>query len=204
MRHLALALAGLLWSAPVAAVVPVYGTDGGVKGQENPLTYRFFAQKTGPIEAFFAGSEAGYTSLLGLWVNGTPTGIWGLNNKTSAIGDSLSFGPVQKGDELVFAIFVKNTSLTFFSDPAWNSDGFNHIWSVPFAGSAKLPAGTFVAFEDLKGGGDRDYNDLTYVFTNVGPNAVPELSTWAMLVAGFLLVGLAVRRRQREVALHPA
>lgn len=193
-----LAALSLTLSTPAAAVVPVYGKTEGTKGQENPVTYSFFAQADGPVEAWFAGSEAGYTSTLGLFVNGVDTGVWGLNNKTSPVGTFLSFGPVRRGDELVFAIAVQNTKQTYFSDVSWNKDGFNHVWAVPFAGSGKLPSGTFVGFEDIWKGGDKDYNDLTYVFRNVGTdNPVPEADTWVMLITGFLLVGLSMRRRRK-------
>jgi hypothetical protein len=192
-----LALLASLLAAPAAAVTPVYGTTEGKKGQENPLTYSFFALADGPVEAWFAGSEAGFTSELGLFVNGVDTGIRGLNNKSSKVGSVLSFGPVKRGDELVFAIHVRNSRQTYFSDLSRNADGFNHIWAMPFSGSGKLPSGVFVGFEDLWKGGDKDYNDLTYVFRNVGiGEAIPEADTWVMLITGFLLVGLSMRRRR--------
>jgi hypothetical protein len=77
-----------------------------------------------------------------------------------------------------------------------------HIWSTSYAGGDYgIPAGTFVAFEDLLGGGDLNYNDLDFVFTNVGvSNAVPEPAVWAMMIAGFGLVGYAARRRTTAVA----
>jgi len=96
---------------------------------------------------------------------------------------------------------VLTTGDRFFSNPALNADGQQHIWSTPYAGGEfQIPAGLFVGFEDLRGGGDRDYDDLSFVFTNVGAkNVVPEPATWMMLIAGFGLVGLAIRRRRRHV-----
>jgi hypothetical protein len=194
---LPLALLALALAAPAAAVTPVYGKTEGKRGQENPVTYSFFAQADGPVEAWFAGSEAGFTSTLGLFVNGVDTGLWGLENKRSSPGAYLAFGPVKRGDELVFAINVRNSKQTYYSDIGWNADGFNHVWATPFAGSGKLPSGMFVGFEDIWKGGDKDYNDLTYVFRNVGTdNPVPEADTWVMLITGFLLVGLSMRRRR--------
>jgi hypothetical protein len=50
-------------------------------------------------------------------------------------------------------------------------------------------------FEDLKGGGDLDYDDIQFVFANVRA-VIPEPATWALLITGFGMVGLAVRRRR--------
>src|SRR6478609_1889513 len=89
-------LALLLGLATVARadVIP-YSTPGAV----NAATYSFTASTTGNIIAYFAGSTAGFTNELGMRVNGVPTGIFGLNNQTSAVGDSLNLGSVQAGDQ---------------------------------------------------------------------------------------------------------
>lgn len=59
---------------------------------------------------------------------------------------------------------------------------------------AAFGAGTeFVIAPEQLGPGDRFQLVLT-------PGAVPEPGTWAMLIAGFGIVGLAMRRRSRPVA----
>jgi PEP-CTERM motif len=59
-------------------------------------------------------------------------------------------------------------------------------------------------FEDRGTGGDYDYNDDQFVFTNVASSVVapgtPEPSTWAMMVLGFTSLGLAGWRAQRKTA----
>jgi hypothetical protein len=191
LRSLLFAAIATAAAAPAAAAVPVYGNPGVV----NPVVATFTAATTGDIVAYFAGASAGDTSLLGLLVNGVDTGITGLNNQTTAVGTALNFGAVTAGDSLVFYINNTGAGYSLFSTPGLNPDGLNHVFSALYAGDLVVPGGRFVAFED-RVGGDFDYNDLTYVFQNT---AVPEPATWAMLILGFGLVGVASRRRNRAV-----
>jgi len=194
MKKFALALASgaALLASQAQAAIPIYPSPGTV----NPIDYSFTAASTGNIVAYFAGNGAGFTNLLGLLVNGVDTGIEGLNNQTSAIGDSLDFGPVTAGDVLTFRLRVTDNGDLFYSDRSLNTDGITHIYSTNYAGGDfGLPAGTYVGFEDLNGGGDLDYEDLAFIFTNVRSN-VPEPAAWALMLAGFGLVGSAMRRRR--------
>jgi hypothetical protein len=185
-----LALAGMTSAANAA--IPVYPSPGVA----NPVVYGFNATATGDVMAYFAGSSAGYTSEIGLSVNGGPVGLFCLNNKTSALGASCNLGAVTIGDTLEFILKVFNTG-AFYSSNALNNPGSqNHIYSTPYAGGDfGIPAGIYVGFEDLPNLGDKDYNDHQFVFTNVGGGVVPEPATWAMLIAGFGMVGFAMRRR---------
>lgn len=182
----------------VQAAIPLYPTPGTI----NPADYSFTAVADGDIVAYFAGHSAGYTNWLRLEVNGVDTGLEGLNNQVTPLGTAFNFGPVQAGDSLVFKIRVVNTGDFFYSQRGLNADGITHIYSAAYAGGDwGIPAGVYVGFEDIYDGGDRDYDDLRFVFTNVGGGevAVPEPATWAMLIMGFGLVGSAVRRRKASV-----
>ena len=182
-------------SAQAVTTLPQYPT----RGQQNPVNYTFTAARTGDITAWFTGSTASFNENLGLLINGVATGITGLGNKTSAYGDKLVLGRANAGDSLVFFTNVTTTNKTYYSDKSLNADGVNHVFSAAYAGDAKVPAGTYVAFEDLWNGGDFNYFDETFVFDNVS-TAVPEPASWALMVVGFGMVGYARRRRQIAVA----
>ena len=167
-------------------------------GTENINLYTFTATSDGTIGAYFYDKTAGFTNTLSLLVNGmvTPETAAGvLNNHTSSMSDFVNLGSVHKGDVLTFRLNVVTTGESLFSDKALNVDGVNHVYSTAFSGDAVhgIPAGTYVGFEDLRGGGDFDYDDETFVFTNIA--AIPEPETYAMLLIGLGVIGNAIRRR---------
>ncbi len=171
-------------------------------GTPNPVVYTFTAASTGDITAYFAGSGASYDEEIGMEVNGVPTGILGLDDHSSSLGQSLNLGSVHAGDVITFFDVVSNINTTWYSDPSLNIDHGNHVYSTDalagqaFAGS---PAGVYVAFEDLEfPNSDYNYHDDTFVITNT--SIVPEPATWALMIAGAGLVGFSLRRRS-SVAL---
>ena len=126
---LAVALLGsghFISDAQAASLIPYPSA-----GTPNADNYTFTATDTGNITAYFAGSDAGHTDTIGLLVNGIPTGIIGLNNHTSNIGDSVVLGSVNAGDTLTFFLIDANTSSTWYSDRSLNTDGnTQHIYST--------------------------------------------------------------------------
>jgi PEP-CTERM motif-containing protein/uncharacterized protein DUF4114 len=119
----------------------------------------------------------------------------------------INFGTANVGDTLTFVMYIPPASgpplpvPTWFSDATLNSDATQHIYSTmvtagqAYAGS---PAGTYVGWEDLPAStADFDYNDDQYLFVNVN-SAVPEASTWAMMLAGFGGLAFAAFRRTRK------
>lgn len=154
----------------------------------------FVAAADGEVTAYFYGSDASYASMIGLWVNGVSTGLYGLMNHMSAYGDTFFLGDVSAGDELIFELKVLPTGSSWYSVAAFNSDGNNHTYSTDFDGFGAVPAGTYVSFEDLPGLGDLDYNDHQFVFSNVRSSTVPEPFSLALLGLGLAALSFARKR----------
>ena len=201
--------AGLAIAANASAGTIPYPNAGTI----NPDMYTFTATATGPIEAFFVGSSASLEENIGLYINGVSTGITGLNNHTSSQGDMVDLGTAHAGDTLTFVMYIPPASgsplpaFSWSSDPTQNSDGIQHVYATDVtAGQAYVgsPAGTYIGWEDLpKSTSDFDYNDDQYVFVNVS-GAVPEASTWAMMLAGFGGLAFAGLRRTRKMGVAAA
>jgi hypothetical protein len=201
---LTLAVMAVFSSRAMADAIP-YPTAG----VPNAATYSFTAASTGDIIAYFAGSTASYDNQLGLLVNGVLTGSgYGLDNHTSALGQSFDLGHANAGDTLTFVLHNLTLGADAFSDPSMNvsydSAGtafHNHVYATAYTQTSpiidSIPVGTFVSFEDLRfPSSDFNYNDEDFVFTNVRTtSAVPEPATLVLLGSG--LVGGYFRRKRR-------
>jgi len=209
----ALVLVALPIVVALAANVRADAIPYPTPGVLNPVVYTFTATNTGKVSAYFAGSTASYVNELGMLVNGLDTGIYGLNNHTSALGLKLDFGIVTAGDTLTFVLWNHTLGgIKAYSDPALNGPydsyyaplpGVNHVYSTPYTATSpiidSIPVGTFVSFEDLPASGwsDLNYNDEDFVFTNVSTVVPLPAAAWTGLT---LLAGIAgfrlIRRRQ--------
>jgi hypothetical protein len=150
--------------------------------------------------------EAAYTSNLYLFSSGGPV----LIANSSQVGTVVNLGNlatlygIHAGDELIFGIFVLNTGNTFVMGPgSRNLDGIEHT-SVDYSEGSSSDLAT-LGFEDLFGGGDRDYNDAMFRLEGgIGLARVPEPASLTLLLLGFVAVILRVRSfsgvRRREVA----
>jgi hypothetical protein len=95
--------------------------------------------------------------------------------------------------DFVFSLFSDVNQQTFYSDPSKNiiDDLFDHMVTFEVTGGREgtlvnelgLTHSYVIAWEDLLGGGDRDYNDLVVEVAFVQP--VPEPSTILLIVSVF-------------------
>jgi len=151
----------------------------------------------GTITATFEGTAASYDSELALVITSPSYNSgWIFPNHSTAVGSTFTFGSFAAGTPLDFQLYVLTTGYIWHTGPAsGNVDGVIHANVIYDWNSTGR---TFVGFEDLYGGGDFDYDDHMFSFTNV--NAIPEPETYAMLLAGLGLLGFAARRRKLKQA----
>jgi hypothetical protein len=184
------------------------------RGVENSATYTFTAIADGSVTAYFAGSGAGFSEVAGMTVNGIPTGITGLNDHSSHLGDTLVLGNVHADDTIVFfdQISPLNTGETWFSDPALNADKGQHAYATPYDSNSHLligaiPSGVYVGFEDLskdlskgEGAPNFDYLDEAFVVTNVATDVTPLPAALPLFATGLGGLALLGWRRKRKAA----
>jgi hypothetical protein len=116
-------------------------------------------------------------------------------------GDFVDLGKFDGGTTLDFFLIANGANggkTAFAASGTRNPDRIDHAVSFALPGSPYL----ILAFEDLYGGGDRDFNDVAFA-VDIGRANVdqlvgaPEPETWAILT-GFIVILIAVERRKRQ------
>jgi len=152
--------------------------------QAVPIT----AINSGPLIATYRGGEAGYKIELGVSINNAAVSTYQLSNKASEAGvTSFDFGPVVFGDTLDFVIKINDGAYFLHTEDSLNNP-------VHQQASVDLIASGFdIRFDDTPGGSG--YVDYLFTVQNVA-GAAPEAATWAMLLGGFGVLGVSMRRRR--------
>jgi len=123
--------------------------------------------------------------------------------------------------DIVFDFDALSLAISFntvLSSPTWNAAAFNGIIftsATPLDVSGAFVVNTTMSGFDnsrvtasgnqitlnWQGLGYVDGTQINIAFSDVRQTPVPELATWAMMVAGFGLAGGALRTRTRRIAL---
>jgi hypothetical protein len=152
---LALGLLATLHAAPAAAQAPSFpACVTTAQPGQIPAARIYSLDSNAQVWAKFCGGTAGYTS--DTYVQGDPNPVYiGTGNVTPS-GTIVDLGLFTSGSELVFFIYVRNTGYTYYTGPgSRNPDGIVH------AAIEDLGNGFWrIGFEDLYGGGDKDYDDI--------------------------------------------
>ncbi|NJK36613.1 MAG: DUF4114 domain-containing protein [Oscillatoriales cyanobacterium RM1_1_9] len=114
-------------------------------------------------------------------------------------GDYKSLGTLKADTQLDFFLnrdaYGRKVDDVWYNDTARNKDGLQHAMAYAIDNYVVL------AWEDIKGGGDKDYNDVVIALElgkkNVGAVKVPEPGVTTALF-GLGIVGLARVRRQKK------
>lgn len=151
---------------------------------------KIMVKDTGKVTATFLGSDAGYNDVV-FFENNTSTQLF--SGHSTPVGTTIDLGTFAAGTVLNFRMHVDNTGNNFYMGPA--SVNFDNVFHAAVTQTSNSTA--VVGFEDLQGGGDRDYNDIQFKVTNVTA-AVPEPETYAMMLSGLGLLGFLARRRKAK------
>lgn len=182
LRKLVIAGGLLLAAAPGISVATTVSVTGG-------LGSNLYVKNSGVVIAYFEGSDAAYDSKVS--VNDSREFF---PNHRTRIGKTFNLGVFDAGTLLNVELYVKTTGDSFYTGPASNNP--DNILHAQVIENWKHTGRTYVGFEDLFDGGDRDYNDFRVSFSNTQSHAPVPLPA-AVWLLGSGLLGLAGFTRRK-------
>ena len=182
------------------------------------------------VRTYFVGEGAGYRNTLGFntagggVTSGNPLLIFpDASSSISALGNTAGGRtgqlPLLPVDFVNLGRFAGGTKLDFFliadgasggrnvysTDQSVNRDGINHVVAFTYA----LPNSPYliIGFEDLYGGGDRDFNDVIFA-VDIGAANIAALTATPEPVLSLSLLSLLgvvvyVKRRRDQAGVDP-
>lgn len=165
-----------------------------------------FALSDGAIFVRWVGFSAGYTSRLFYQTGLESANFFLFPNRPTPdpLYQAILAGTFTAGQEVIFGILTNVSrggyEAIFLTGPgSRNGDGLVH--ALFFDNAQQQSEAKYlirVGFEDLVGGGDRDYNDFIFDVSGVGTTVTPEPGTMVLLFTGLAGLGGVVARRRRR------
>ncbi|MCP5522491.1 MAG: DUF4114 domain-containing protein [Verrucomicrobiales bacterium] len=193
---------------------------------------RLELQTASDVRVYFIGEGAGYHNTLGFTTDGSGS----VTSDTAALifpdasssvstydpastplrttsapllpGDFVDLGTLDAGTLLDFFLIANGASggsNVYSTETSLNPDGINHVVAFSYA----IPDSPYliIGFEDLYGGGDKDYNDLLFA-VDIGAANIKALTANSEPAFLFILGGFGAfvwsRRRPGPVQGRPA
>ncbi len=175
----------------------------------------FVLEQDATVTAFFISEGAGYHNSFGfynastdpnaqnrtiIWNDASGTGSGLAGGGTLEFGSSYTLGQFAAGTQLGFFLVMNGASHpnnpVFYSDPSLNPDNLQHVVTMSEIGGYDGLLG--MGWEDLWGGGDKDYNDLIVAIGIDYHNAVPAPPALLLMSIGLVPLATIMRRRRKQ------
>jgi len=204
------ASAALVLSGPNLSALSSASGNDVIGGQSGYFGGNLTSDGNYLITFTYLGKEAGFSNDFVLTIGNVVL----FNTNTAGVGNSYTsalLGPglvpfefkTNSGADKV----VNGSNLAFGASHPNFFVSFGTFTGKVFTGSsAKTGLTGVIGLDDAGAGPDRDYDDLVLKFeitekSNAGTPAVPEPSTWAMMILGFAGIGYLTYRRRNQAAI---